>query len=105
MAQARGAPGVTQVEAPIIEPRIEEETETQHPWKVVVWNDPINLMSYVTWVFQTLFGYSRAKAHRLMLEVHNDGRSIVWSGDRDRAEGYCSALHDKGLWATMEQDA
>lgn len=93
------------VEAPVLEPDVHGRTEQDRPWKVIVWNDPINLMSYVTWVFQTLFGYDKAKAHRLMREVHEDGRSVVWSGARERAEAYCSALHEKSLWATMERDA
>lgn len=105
MAKTRGAAGLSSTDLPVREPSTEDLTETEHPWKVVVWNDPINLMSYVTWVFQTLFGYSRPKAQKLMREVHEQGRSIVWHGDRARAEGYCSALHDKGLWATLEQDA
>jgi ATP-dependent Clp protease adaptor protein ClpS len=68
---------------------------------VIVWNDPINLMSYVTWVFQKLFGYSLAKATRLMLEVHNDGRSVVSSGSREKAELDAFRLHAHGLWATI----
>lgn len=92
-------------EAETVEPDTAERRELDRPWKVIVWNDPINLMSYVTYVFQTLFGYPRAKAHRLMLEVHKQGKSVVWSGTRERAEAYCSALHERSLWATMEQDA
>lgn len=91
------------VEAPVRDPDIEQRTDVERPWNVIVWNDPINLMSYVTLVLQTLFGYSRRKAHKLMLEVHEQGRSLVWSGEKERAEAYCSALHEKGLWATMEQ--
>jgi len=93
------------VQAPVREPDVDVGEELARPWNVIVWNDPINLMSYVTWVFQTLFGYSRQKAHRLMLEVHEQGRSLVWSGEKERAEAYCSALHEKGLWATMEQSS
>lgn len=93
------------IEAPVIEPGTETDQETERPWNVIVWNDPINLMSYVTFVFQTLFGYSRRKAHKLMLEVHEQGRSLVWSGEKTRAEAYCSALHERGLWATMEKEA
>jgi ATP-dependent Clp protease adaptor protein ClpS len=66
-----------------------------------VWNDPINLMSYVTWVFQKLFGYSLPKATRLMLEVHNAGRSVVSSGPKEKAELDCHRLHAHGLWATI----
>ena len=77
--------------------------EPDRPWNVVVWNDPINLMSYVTFVFQKLFGYSKAKATRLMLDVHHKGRAIVTSGPRERAELDVFRLHEHGLWATMEQ--
>jgi ATP-dependent Clp protease adaptor protein ClpS len=86
-------------------PEVEDVVEPDRPWLVIVWNDPINLMSYVTFVFQKLFGYSRSKAHVLMMEVHNDGRSLVWSGARERAEAYVSALHQCGLWATLSQNS
>ena len=79
----------------------DEEIEPDRPWLVIVWNDPINLMSYVTWVFQKLFGYSLEKATRLMLEVHHEGRSVVSSGPREKAELDCFRLHGHGLWATM----
>ncbi len=81
----------------------DEVPEADFPWLVVVWNDPINLMSYVTFVFQKLFGYSKAKAHRLMLDVHLKGRAVVTSGPRERAELDVARLHQHGLWATMEQ--
>lgn len=74
------------------------------PWIVLVWNDPINLMSYVTYVFQKLFGYSRAKAHELMLDVHEKGRAVVSSGPREQAEMDVFRLHEHGLWATMQRD-
>ena len=73
-------------------------------WLVIVWNDPINLMSYVTYVFQKLFGYSKAKAEKLMLDVHHKGRAVVSSGSRERAEFDVSRLHAHGLWATMQHD-
>jgi ATP-dependent Clp protease adaptor protein ClpS len=73
-------------------------------WIVIVWNDPINLMSYVTYVFQKLFGYSKEKAERLMLQVHNEGRAVVSGGSRERAEADTARLHAHGLWATMQQD-
>jgi ATP-dependent Clp protease adaptor protein ClpS len=85
------------------EPGIEEVIEPDRPWLVIVWNDPINLMSYVTYVFQKLFGYSREKATKLMLDVHQKGRAIVSSGTRERAELDVFRLHEHGLWATMEQ--
>ena len=69
----------------------------------IVWNDPVNLMSYVTWVFQKLFGYPKDKAERLMLDVHRKGRAIVSSGVRERMESDASRLHAYGLWATVDQ--
>ena len=74
------------------------------PWVVIVWNDPVNLMSYVVFVLQKLFGYSREKATRLMLQVHHEGRAVVSSGTRERAEVDVSRLHSFGLWATMQKD-
>jgi len=73
-------------------------------WIVIVWNDPINLMSYVTYVFQKLFGYSRPKAHELMLRVHHEGRAVVSGGTRERCEHDVARLHAHGLWATMQPD-
>ena len=81
-----------------------ERDEPDRPWLVVVHNDPINLMSYVTWVFQKLFGYPHAKAHELMLDVHHKGRAIVSSGPREKAEHDCYRLHAHGLWATLTKD-
>jgi ATP-dependent Clp protease adaptor protein ClpS len=72
------------------------------PWQTVVWNDPVNLMSYVTYVFQKLFGYSRDHATKLMLDVHHKGRAIVSSGSKEKVEGDVTKLHAAGLWATME---
>jgi ATP-dependent Clp protease adaptor protein ClpS len=82
---------------------LEESTTTDRPWLVIVWNDPINLMSFVTFVFQKLFGYSKEKATKLMLDVHHKGRAVVSSGTRERAELDVYRLHEHGLWATMEQ--
>jgi ATP-dependent Clp protease adaptor protein ClpS len=81
-----------------------DEVERDQPWIVIVWNDPINLMSYVTLVLQKLFGYSRTRAARLMLQVHNEGKAVVSSGSREKAEYDVSRLHAHGLWATMRQD-
>jgi ATP-dependent Clp protease adaptor protein ClpS len=78
-----------------------QETEPDRPWLVIVWNDPINLMSYVTWVLQKLFNYPRPKATKLMLQVHNEGRAVVSSGSREKAELDCFRLHAHGLWATI----
>jgi ATP-dependent Clp protease adaptor protein ClpS len=84
------------------EPDVEDVTVTDKPWIVVVWNDPVNLMSYVVFVFQKLFGYSREKATRLMLQVHQDGKAVVSDGPREKCEGDVARLHAHGLWATME---
>ena len=73
------------------------------PWATVVWNDPVNLMSYVTYVFQTYFGYPKQKAEKLMLEVHQDGKSTVSHGSREEMERDVQAMHEYGLWATMEK--
>ncbi len=73
-------------------------------WVVIVWNDPINLMSYVTYVLQKLFGYSRPHAHRLMLRVHHEGRAVVSSGPMERCEHDVARLHAHGLWATMQPE-
>jgi ATP-dependent Clp protease adaptor protein ClpS len=85
-------------------PDVDVDAEVDRPWVVIVWNDPINLMSYVTLVLQKLFGYARPKAEKLMMEVHNNGRAVVSSGPRERAEMDVYRLHEHGLWATMQQD-
>jgi ATP-dependent Clp protease adaptor protein ClpS len=86
------------------QPDIDEVIEPARPWVVVVWNDPINLMSYVVYVFQKLFGYSREKATKLMMDVHHKGKAVVSGGNREQAETDVSRLHAHGLWATMQQD-
>ena len=86
------------------EPGSDEAVKTDSAWIVIVWNDPINLMSYVTYVFQKLFGYSKEKATKLMLDVHEKGRAVVSSGTRERAELDVFRLHEHGLWATLEHD-
>ena len=73
------------------------------PWVTIVWNDPVNLMSYVTFVFQKYFGYDKSKAEKLMLEVHHDGKSVVSAGSREEMERDVQAMHEYGLWATMER--
>ena len=80
------------------------QAKTDNPWITVVWNDPINLMTYVTYVFQTYFGYSKAKAEDLMLQVHNSGRAVVSAGSREEMERDVAAMHAYGLWATMAKD-
>ena len=82
----------------------EDEAEHDRPWIVIVWNDPINLMSYVTLVFQKLFGYTREKATTLMLQVHNEGKAVVSGGTKEKAEHDVARLHAHGLWATMRRD-
>ena len=93
------APAPAQVD----ERDLAEDLRVDRPWIVIVWNDPINLMSYVTYVFQKLFGYSLQKATKLMLDVHHKGRAVVSSGPRERAELDVFRLHEHGLWATLEQ--
>src|SRR4029077_7859901 len=88
----------------VAEPDIDEEIERDVPWIVLVWNDPVNLMSYVTWVFQKLFGYPRAKAEKLMMDVHTKGKAVVSNGPRERCEADVAALHGYGLWATFQRD-
>ena len=78
--------------------------EMLRPWNVVVWNDPVNLMDYVTHVFMTYFGYTKDKATTLMLAVHNDGRAVVSSGSREEMERDVEAMHGFGLWATLTKD-
>ncbi len=82
----------------------EEDVASDRPWVVLVWNDPVNLMSYVTHVFQKLFGYSLERATELMLDVHEKGRAAVASGTREEAEMHVFRLHEHSLWATMEHD-
>ena len=87
-------------------PEADEQIVADTPWITLVWNDPINLMSYVTFVFQTYFGYPKAKAERLMLDVHRKGRAVVSTGSREEMERDVSAMHGYGLWATLQrQDA
>ena len=95
---------ILEIPVEIREPADESSELDERPWVVLVWNDPINLMSYVTLVFQKLFGYSRSKATRLMLQVHNEGKAAVSTGTREKAELDVSRLHAYGLWATMQQD-
>lgn len=87
----------------VLEPETHEETSLEPPWNVIVWNDPITLMTYVVYVLRKLFGYSEEKATQLMLEVHHKGRSVVTSVDREKAEYYVSRLHGYGLQASMER--
>ena len=84
-----------------------EQTDalTDVPWQAIVWNDPVNLMSYVTWVLQKLFGYPEEKATALMLDVHHKGKAAVSAGDKDKIEADVAKLHAAGLWATMQRQS
>ena len=86
------------------QPTGDTEVEPHLPWVVIVWNDPINLMTYVTFVLQKLFGYSLEKATALMLDVHQKGRAVVANGTREKCELDVFRLHEHGLWATMQHD-
>jgi ATP-dependent Clp protease adaptor protein ClpS len=85
-------------------PAGDEYVEPDVPWVVIVWNDPINLMSYVVYVFQKLFGYSRERATTLMLDVHHKGKAAVSHGSKEKCELDVARLHGHGLWATMQKD-
>ncbi|MCX6395442.1 MAG: ATP-dependent Clp protease adapter ClpS [Propionibacteriales bacterium] len=85
------------------DPVTDDLTVLATPWVTIVWNDPVNLMSYVSFVFVKHFGYSKKKAEKLMLEVHNDGRSVVSTGTREEMERDVQAMHEYGLWATLQQ--
>jgi len=95
---------VSAAPAEVQTPAGESGTEPDRPWIVIVWNDPMNLMSYVVLVFQKLFGYPREKATELMMDVHHKGRAVVSSGTREKAELDVFRLHEHGLWATMQKD-
>lgn len=95
------------VSTPVLDPVTTPADRAQRdtPWVTIVWNDPVNLMSYVTLVFQRLFGYSREKATALMLDVHHNGRAVVSAGSREQMEHDVARLHAAGLWATLQQDS
>ncbi|MFL6022074.1 MAG: ATP-dependent Clp protease adapter ClpS [Marmoricola sp.] len=93
------APSPVELDQPVTD----DITSLASPWVTIVWNDPVNLMSYVTFVFTTYFKYSRKKAEKLMLEVHHDGRSVVSTGSREEMERDVQAMHEYGLWATMQK--
>jgi ATP-dependent Clp protease adaptor protein ClpS len=89
---------------------IDERTEfddltlLQTPWITIVWNDPVNLMSYVEWVFRSYFGFDRPEAHRRMMQVHENGRAVVANGTREEMERHVNAMHGYGLWATLQKE-
>ena len=95
----------SQIAEPDLTEKVDEVVDLDTPWIVLVWNDPINLMSYVSFIFQKLFGYSKEKADLLMLDVHEKGRAVVSTGSREHAEMDVFRLHEHGLWATMQQDS
>ncbi|HEU5044671.1 MAG TPA: ATP-dependent Clp protease adapter ClpS [Nocardioidaceae bacterium] len=98
-------PMPVETERPPVEEREDEElTLIDRPWVTIVWNDPVNLMSYVTFVFQNYFHYTRKKAEKLMLEVHHQGKSVVSAGTREEMERDVRAMHEYGLWATMQKE-
>ncbi len=84
--------------------RVDETVLPDSPWVTLVWNDPVNLMSYVAYVFESYFGYAAERAHELMLQVHQEGRAVVSTGDRERMEVDVQAMHSFGLWATLQKD-
>jgi ATP-dependent Clp protease adaptor protein ClpS len=86
------------------QPEQDEELRTEKPWVTIVWNDPVNLMSYVAFVFQKHFGYPKERATELMLDVHQKGRAVVSNGTREEMERDVEAMHSYGLWATMQHD-
>lgn len=83
---------------------VDEASALDVPWVTIVWNDPVNLMTYVSWVFRSYFGYPREEAERLMLLVHTEGRAVVASGGREEMERHVEAMHDFGLWATLTRE-
>ncbi len=93
-----------QVADPEVTNDLDDKSLLDNPWIVLVWNDPVNLMSYVTFVLQKLFGYSLEKATDLMLDVHNEGKAVVANGTREQAEMHVFHLHEHGLWATLQKD-
>ena len=97
-------PSVRTAPAEVERPSDEVVVTPAVPWIVIVWNDPVNLMTYVTWVLQRLFGYSLERATELMLDVHHRGKAVVASGAREQCESHVARLHAYGLWATMQQD-
>lgn len=83
---------------------VSERVALDSPWVTLVWNDPVNLMSYVSYVFRSYFRFDRAEAEKRMLQVHHDGRAVVATGSREEMERHVEAMHDFGLWATVQKD-
>ena len=106
VSSGSGTMGVVSIAPAEVErPEVESAVAPDVPWVTIVWNDPVNLMTYVAFVFQEYFGYDRAKSEKLMLQVHQEGRSAVSSGSREEMERDVAAMHGYGLWATMQRDA
>jgi ATP-dependent Clp protease adaptor protein ClpS len=99
---ARTRPGTREERG--VDPVSRDEVATDAPWVTIVWDDPVNLMSYVTYVFQKLFGYSEPHATKLMMQVHEEGKAVVSAGSRESMEVDVTKLHAAGLWATLQQD-
>jgi ATP-dependent Clp protease adaptor protein ClpS len=99
MAGETGPGGAT-----VVRERTDASSQVARRWVVVVWNDPVNLMAYVTFVFRKLFGYSQARAQQLMLQVHHEGRAVVAGGTLERCEYDATRLHAHGLWATIAEE-
>jgi len=91
--------------AQVQRPHLDQDADLDLPWVTIVWNDPVNLMVYVTYVFRTVFGYGKPKAEKLMLDVHHKGRAVVSSGAREAMERDAETLHGYGLWATVSHDS
>ena len=104
MGRMTAAPPPLPTVDPVIVPSPTEDVTGDVPWQAIVWNDPVNLMSYVTYVLQKLFGYPEPQATALMLDVHHKGKAVVASGSREQSELHVFRLHEHGLWATLEHD-
>lgn len=91
------------LDATDLDARLDEQLSLGSPWITLVWNDPVNLMSYVSYVFRSYFGFSRAEADKRMLQVHTEGRAVVATGTREEMERHVEAMHDFGLWATLQK--
>jgi ATP-dependent Clp protease adaptor protein ClpS len=98
---------MAQISSPDVDQELEQLLQNQHrlgtPWRTIVWNDPVNLMSYVVYVFRSYFGFEEDKANRLMLAVHHEGKAIVAQGTREEMERHVQAMHEYGLWATLDR--
>jgi ATP-dependent Clp protease adaptor protein ClpS len=99
MGLVSAAPSPVEVERP----DSDEVVLPDLPWMTIVWNDPVNLMSYVAYVFRSYFGYGRNKAEKLMLQVHHEGKAVVSNGSREEMERDVQAMHEYGLWATLQK--